>query len=351
MNDDSQSKQDGNQANANGSKPRDVVLKPSPSIENRESSDNTNSKSKKEKKSIFRRLKEWRSDPYRERASWTDKAIVLLTVGIVVLAGMQWKEMDDSGRQTDKIISAANLIEDHQKQLVTDNKTVLGENREALANVLKENREELAKALQQNRDALRVQTAAARDQSNAALQSAISIQRQTEISERPWMTIEASVLDDLTYSVNGGRFAFHFVLRNTGITPAVHASFLPQIVVLNPAVDIISETNRLCESLERKGQDGMLSDAYFPNDPQSKDFGIVVGRQEMSKVDGSMIPILISCVAYQSSFDSTWHYTAKIYEVDRYRPDAQGKFVFEFGVPIAKSYIGLSRGVYPEIAK
>lgn len=42
----------------------------------------------------------------REKAKWTDIAIVILTVGIMLWAGLQWWEMHDAGKQTDKIIAA-----------------------------------------------------------------------------------------------------------------------------------------------------------------------------------------------------------------------------------------------------
>jgi hypothetical protein len=54
----------------------------------------------------------WRSPsrrwnkPKGERAKWTDKAIVMLTAGIVFLAFMQWLEMHEGGKQTDRIIAA-----------------------------------------------------------------------------------------------------------------------------------------------------------------------------------------------------------------------------------------------------
>jgi hypothetical protein len=44
--------------------------------------------------------------PNGDRAKWTDKAIVVLTAGIVFLAFMQWLEMHEGGKQTDRIIAA-----------------------------------------------------------------------------------------------------------------------------------------------------------------------------------------------------------------------------------------------------
>lgn len=64
-------------------------------------------------------VKAWWSSPNRrwnkpkgERAKWTDKAIVVLTGGIVFLAFMQWREMNEGGKQTDKIICADQRLAD-----------------------------------------------------------------------------------------------------------------------------------------------------------------------------------------------------------------------------------------------
>jgi hypothetical protein len=55
----------------------------------------------------------------RDDPKWTDKAIVLLTAGIVLLAFMQWWEMHDSGTQTDKIIAADERIAKAMENSVT----------------------------------------------------------------------------------------------------------------------------------------------------------------------------------------------------------------------------------------
>lgn len=58
----------------------------------------------------LKRFLQWKRDPKRERAGWTDAAIVLLTCGIVLLAFMQWLEMHEGGKQTDRIIAADERI-------------------------------------------------------------------------------------------------------------------------------------------------------------------------------------------------------------------------------------------------
>jgi hypothetical protein len=42
-----------------------------------------------------------------DKPKWTDIAIVILTVGIVIFAGMQWLEMEGAGKQTDKLLDYA----------------------------------------------------------------------------------------------------------------------------------------------------------------------------------------------------------------------------------------------------
>ena len=138
-------------------------------------------------KTTVSRFRYWWRDPYRDKPKWTDRAVAFLTIGIVILAGMQWKEMDDSAKQTDKIIRAANLIEGHQNQIVLDNKQVLVDNRKSLADSLSENRRELANVLQQNRDALE----ASKRQSKAALDESTDAARH---EYRPWVVFDPGLM-------------------------------------------------------------------------------------------------------------------------------------------------------------
>jgi hypothetical protein len=114
--------------------------------------------------------------------------------------------MDDSGRQTDKIINAANLIEDHQKQLVADNKQVLADNRTSLTDSLRENRNELAAALRQNRAALE----SSKQQSVAS----------SNLDQRPWLQIQPLVVN--TSWQIGSPIAANVNVINTGKTPAIN---------------------------------------------------------------------------------------------------------------------------------
>lgn len=157
-----------------------------------------------------------------EKISTSDKimaaATVVIAVGTLVSAAaivLQWREMVGGGTQTDQIINAANGIKTAQGQLVSDNKQVLADNRQALSDVLRENSEELAKALRQNRDALKAQTTASDGQLAA-------IEKQTEISERPWIAVyDSAMVGPLTISSAGEvSTVIHLTAKNLGKTPA-----------------------------------------------------------------------------------------------------------------------------------
>lgn len=81
--------------------------------------DSQNNKTAPREKLYFSKIREWWNDPFRERASWTDKAIVLLTGGIVLLAYMQWLEMHGGGKQTDRIIAADERLATAMENAVT----------------------------------------------------------------------------------------------------------------------------------------------------------------------------------------------------------------------------------------
>ena len=150
-----------------------------------------------------------------EKPKWTDVAIVVLTVGIVCLAGMQWWEMHSGGAQTDRIISAAQGIEYNARQIVADNREVLAKNKEAIEDTLRENREELAKALAQNRHALD----ASASQGKMALQAAISASR---LDQRSWVVVSKFALSEEPQPDKD--FSGIFWMVNSGTTPALNVS-------------------------------------------------------------------------------------------------------------------------------
>jgi ElaB/YqjD/DUF883 family membrane-anchored ribosome-binding protein len=268
------------------------------------------------------------NDEKHQKMSKSEKIMVwatcVIAAGTLVSAGaiyLQWREMVGGGTQTDKMINAANGIKTAQGQLVSDNKQVLDDNRKALADALRENREELGRVLQQNRDALQAQTRAANGQLAA-------IQKQTEVSERPWIAIyDATVISPITISSAGEvSTIIHLTAKNIGKTPARETN-----ISLNFADFVeIKSLQELCErkwyTSPRWGSHGGI---LFPDEELDKDFSHAVnGLIRLTKVQssdnqGHVIPepkvflfphSIIGCIQYKSISSETPYFTGFVYD-------------------------------------
>jgi gas vesicle protein len=275
-------------------------------------------------------------DQSREKMGTSDfimsVATIVIAAGTIVSAAaivLQWREMVGGGTQTDKIINAAGGIEGAQKQLVLDNKTVLGDNRTALAEVLKENREELAKALRQNRDALKAQTATLNGQLAA-------MQNQTDISERPWIKITPSIAQPLTFDVmrNAGPVATmttENVIENVGQSVALNVLSWEDVIPVDPNGSLQTARTRQDEwcGAHRHLQKGeMTGGVLFPHDPSIERMGmgplmtkVNEARAKNTLVPGKVAFVLVGCVSYRSSFEP------------QAAPSHQTRFIYWLGIP------------------
>jgi hypothetical protein len=245
------------------------------------------------------------------------------TIAIAVTSFYQWRaikgqlgEMQSSGTQTDKLICAANQIEEHQKQLVADNKQGLLDNRNALSASLEENRSELSNALRENRDALKAQTAAA----NGEL---AEIQKQTEISERPWLSVEATQVNGLFF-VNGEQAVLKLKvsIKNVGKSIAkdvqVDAKLFPT-APMPVAIDAGKSQRELCE-YPKPEPVGRFD--VFPDHPDEREMDIsaipsAIAAQSVAypgdKVRRFVGFYVVGCVTYHSSFGLELHQTRFAY--------------------------------------
>jgi subtilase family serine protease len=119
-----------------------------------------------------------------------------------------------SSTQTDKIVTASQDMESHLKQMVLDNKTMLSDSKEAIADTLNDNRREFAESLAQNREA----TGAATKQGGKTLDASIEAFRT---DQRAWLTIMNVRL--VAEPEVGNGLSIVFSIQNTGKTPAVDA--------------------------------------------------------------------------------------------------------------------------------
>jgi hypothetical protein len=116
------------------------------------------------------------------------------------------------------MIEKADSISKSFGTMVTDNKTALSDNRDAISNTLKENRDELAKALGQNRESLKASV----DQGKAALDASINM---SQANLRAWVgVVGVNTVGGVADAESFGIQSVHIIIRNSGKTPALKMS-------------------------------------------------------------------------------------------------------------------------------
>jgi hypothetical protein len=147
-----------------------------------------------------------------EPAKWTDKAVVILTGGILIAAALQTyifhrqrTEMTEGGKQTDKIIGA-------DQRLADANERFAG----AMEQTVKDNKIALDKTVQENKRALR----ATLSQGQKALDSSIAASRA---DERAYVTIgkpDGTVAEIIWPKDDKGTAGLLVYFQNNGRLPA-----------------------------------------------------------------------------------------------------------------------------------
>jgi len=142
-----------------------------------------------------------------DKPKWTDVAIVILTVGIVALAYMQWREMDSSGAQTDKIISADDRLAAANERFATAMENTVTQNQGALNETLGE---------------MKKQSMAMQESANASVSQATGITESNRISRESLESVQRAfvIFDEMRATSAPGRWTFYPLIRNVGATTA-----------------------------------------------------------------------------------------------------------------------------------
>jgi hypothetical protein len=171
---------------------------------------------------------------------------------------------------------------------------------------------------------MRVATEATKHSADAALLSAQTAQRQLELSERPWVSIDQVVFGSpLVFDQNGGRITLQFLLRNTGNSPAEYVNIDGEFIPFPLSKErwyVPIEQRRLCDAI-RLQTFKMSLVTLFPNttSPYSVTFtmnptDIAQGLIYPEKRDW-ITPIIIGCIDYRFEFANGHHQTGFSYYV------------------------------------
>jgi hypothetical protein len=182
---------------------------------------------------------------------------------------------------------------------------------------------------------------AVEDAANAADQQSQTSARQLEASQRPWVDADVQIGGPLFYNVNGANFTFVFNLRNSGPTPAFNTIVEPRMaVVFSDDRDPVEVRNELCSDARKQVKSSPLGVTLFPNVRFPNQQTVTIENQRMTAktktlegiIDG---PVLVSCIAYRSTFNATSVYTTSyIYRIRRINQNGVPVIVFPIGQDI-----------------
>jgi hypothetical protein len=183
-------------------------------------------------------------------------------------------------------------------------------------------------------------------QVNEMRRATILATQQLDVTERPWMKMDLATVGPLVMDQSGMTIHLRVVLQNTGHSPAVAVLMQPKLLVHSswPEMVITNEREKLCADLKQTStRNEKVQEIYFPgtetNSP--KVWTISVPRSDLDIADkeegGSLMPLVISCVVYRPTFDTTFHETSYSSIIMTFDPSA--KFVIGSFIPDAPDAI------------
>jgi hypothetical protein len=174
-----------------------------------------------------------------------------------------------------------------------------------------------------------------------------TMQRQLELSERPWIGEEIALASPLTFDDKLGKMDVTITLKGFGNSPAVNVHPFCKLSALkyqNRAIATFEDNT--CGKLgEQTEQDPRAGDMLFPAETHIEVNGVAVSQVEIAEaikfnsavmkfdMGGLFAPLLVCCVDYRFAFSKVHHQTRRTYFM---------------GIPIGPSSPGAWRNIKPE---
>jgi hypothetical protein len=251
-------------------------------------------------------------DEEKDRPKWTDKAIVVLTAGIVLAAITQTIIFYGGGIQTQTIITTAQNIQDALDTANTRNgrafRRTLEQSENAMNKTLTEMQkqsgamQDAAQATKSQSDSARLQAEASKSQAEASNVSAKATDQLAQLAaqqDRPWVGINGEVTWADTSENGFPTFTISYKLRNFGVSPAFNTivQIDRPITDVNNAELVKIKATDSCKSAE--AIIGQTGDLLLPNSEKPNTW--TYGGIPPTKFD---IP---GCIVYKDTKGSIHH--------------------------------------------
>jgi hypothetical protein len=152
----------------------------------------------------------------------------------------------------------------------------------------------------------------------------------TELSQRPWVSIDPIQLTDLIFDRNGAHVSVAFTLKNSGHSPAAHTFLEAELFPLQGENFVFSALDRqqhICGPLRARADNDRAEFAtftLFPDVAIPKSIGLSVGMDQINQAerhDGGkpflMELLILGCVDYRFEFEKGHHQTGFMYSLAR----------------------------------
>jgi len=186
---------------------------------------------------------------------------------------------------------------------------------------------------------------------DAARSAANTAAKALEVSDRAWISVDASVSGPLTFDdTNGVYVGFRFTLNNVGRSPAQGVHISPELVMTVLLSNTESEQKRICEGHAKAVKAGVRHQEYtvFPGEPDIEEERIQLSTKEIDafyspteKALGGRpdpLPIgLVGCVDYTFLSSPVHHQTGFAFQI--LTRDTRGPLISQ--TPIAANHLML----------
>ncbi|HEY0375989.1 MAG TPA: hypothetical protein VGC87_03445 [Pyrinomonadaceae bacterium] len=156
------------------------------------------------------------------------------------------------------------------------------------------------------------QATALREQAGIAL-------KQFEITDRPWLDVEAVPNGPLEFRDDAANLTVRFTVKNVGRSVALRATLTARVFVPTKAAgffdDAVAQQRKICSEVNSN----IMAFALFPNNTLTLDSGFSVATQVLRSTHlgpyGFASFLIVGCADYQINGQTAHHQTGFIYEV------------------------------------
>jgi len=162
----------------------------------------------------------------------------------------------------------------------------------------------------------------------AATAQATTVQKELELTQRPWMEGELQFTSPLRIDSDGAHTTVKLTIKNTGRTPAITVWRTSKIFAGGNDIETMEQwENEVCNERAPNVTSGRPNGfTVFPKTQNSSEGLLSIDKATITqarRADGMVVLRIIACINYKYSFikSDEWHQTSYVWEIDKKTPN------------------------------